>query len=259
VPYQPIPPQAGHECVVGDVIRGPKWSGLRELLNGWDGWRDYDYVWLPDDDIFATQDTISEMFDVAKAIGLDLFSPALHDASYFAHFTTMRNRSFYGRWTGFVEIMMPGFSVSALHELLPTLDLTQTGWGWGLDSVWPKLLNYQNVAIIDGVPALHTRPVGQMRDGELARRVHRESDQILSDYDCRQVHTTFAAFGPDLTRLELGPEHFFAELVKGWQHLIEDDPRILTWIVDYQKTLFRWPEYPVAGTPRKVTSEPRST
>ena len=249
VPYQPIPPQDGLDCVVGDVIPGPKWSGLRELLNRWGGWRDYDLVWFPDDDILATQDTISEMFDVARAVGADLFAPALHDASYFAHFITMRNRSFYGRWTGFVEIMMPGFNVSALKELLPTLDLTQTGWGWGLDSLWPKLLNYRNLAVIDGAPVIHTRPVGQMRDADLARRVHEESDAILRSHKCRQVHTTFAAFGPDLAPIDTDPERFFADLVKGWQHLIEDDPRILTWIVDYQQKLFRWPEYPVAGTP----------
>ena len=249
VPYQPVPPQIGFDCVVSDVIAGPKWSGIREYLHRWDGWRDYDYLWFPDDDIYATQDTISTMFDVARTVGFDLFAPALHDASYFAHFTTMRNRSFHGRWTGFVEIMMPGFSASALKELLPTLDLTETGWGWGLDSLWPKLLDYRNVAIIDGVPVLHTRPVGQMRDAELARRVHEESDRILRRDQCRQVHTTFAAFGPDLARLAIDPERFFAELVKGWQHLIEEDPRILTWLVDYQKELFRWPDYPVAGTP----------
>lgn len=45
------------------------------------------------------------------------------------------------------------------------------GWGWGLDSVWPKLLDYENVGIIDGITVNHTRPVGVMRDGDLSRRV----------------------------------------------------------------------------------------
>ncbi len=248
-PYQAIPQQSDSEYVVGDVMPGPKWSGLRTVLNEWDGWRDYDYIWLPDDDIRADQDTVTTMFEVARAVGLELFAPALHESSYYAHFITMKNASFYGRWVGFVEIMMPGFSRPALERLLPTLDLTVTGWGWGLDSLWPKLLDYENVGIIDGTPVTHTRPVGEMRDLELARRVVQESDAILEANDCRQMHTTYAGFGPDLKRIEMSPERFLVELVKGSEYLIDRDPRVLSWLMDYQKPLFRWPEYPVAGTP----------
>ena len=249
VPYQELPDQSGVDCTVGDVIPGPKWTGLRQLLNDWDGWRQYDYVWLPDDDIYANQETVSRIFEVARALGLDLFAPALHETSSFAHFITMVNRSFYARRVGFVEIMMPGYSRAALERLLPTLDLTETGWGWGLDSLWPKLLGYENLGIVDGTVVIHTRPVGEMRDAELARRVHAESDAILSGNDCRQVHSTFEAFGPDLAPLELTPELLLRELVRGWEYLIDRDPRVLSWIAEYQKPHFRWEDYPIAGTP----------
>jgi hypothetical protein len=249
VPFQPVPFTSAPGVVLADVIPGPKWAGLRAYLREWDGWRDYDYVWMPDDDVFASQATISAMFDVARRVGLDLFAPALHDASYFAHYSTMRNASFFGRWTGFVEIMIPAFSRRALDQLIHTLDLSETGWGWGLDSLWPKILEYQNVGVIDGLPVLHTRPVGQMRDVELGKRVLDESDGIMNRFDCHQVHTSFGAFGEDGTTLESDPERFFADLVRGWQHLIDRDPRVLTWLVHYQRKLFRWPDYPVAGTP----------
>jgi hypothetical protein len=249
VPFQELEPQGDLDLVVGDVIPGPKWSGLREDLKAWDGWREYDYVWMPDDDIETTADTISRMFDVADALGLDLFAPALHESSYFAHFITMENRRFYGRWTGFVEIMVPGFSRAALEKLAPTLDLSDTGWGWGLDSLWPKLLDYKNVAIIDGTPVVHTRPVGEMRDAELRARVMAESDRILATGDCRQMHTTFGAFDSNLERMDGGPEQLLADLVDGWRYLIERDPRVLWWIVEYQRPWFEWPEYPIAGTP----------
>ena len=252
VPYQPMPSQDGVDCGMSDVIPGPKWSGIRTLLNEWDGWRAYDYIWVPDDDIYADQRTIDRLFAVAEALGLDLFAPALHRASYYAHFTTMQSPRFYGRWVGFVEIMMPGFSRTALERLLPTLDLTETGWGWGLDSLWPKLLDYKNVAIVDGTPVIHTRPVGQMRDRELAMSVRAESDAILSSNDCRQVHTTFGAFGPDLKPLDLTPEQLLMELVNGAQYLIERDPRVLYWIFEYQRAHFGCPEYPIAGTPESV-------
>ena len=258
LPYLELPPQDGVDCVVHPVVPGPKWSGLRELLNTWDGWREYDHVWLPDDDILASQDTISRMFEVAGAMELDLFAPALHEASHYAHFITMENRRFYGRWVGFVEIMIPGFSTAALERLLPTLDLSDTGWGWGLDSLWPKLLGYRNVGIIDGTPVLHTRPVGQMRDPELGRRVLEESDRILTANDCRQAHTTFAAFGADLKRLDLSPEQLLAEMIEGFRYLIERDPRVLDWITAFQRSPSDWPEYPTAGTPEAATASPLS-
>ena len=147
----------------------------------------------------------------------------------------MENRRFYGRWVGFVEIMIPGFSTAALERLLPTLDLSDTGWGWGLDSLWPKLLDYRNVGIIDGTPVVHTRPVGQMRDPELGRRVLEESDRILTASDCRQAHTTFGAFGADLKRLDLSPEQLLAEMIEGFDYLIERDPRVLDWIAAFQQ------------------------
>ena len=224
-------------------------GGHREVLNRWDGWREYDYVWLPDDDIFTDQETITRMFGVADALGLELFAPALHETSYFAHFITMANRRFFGRWVGFVEIMVPAFSTRALELALPTLDLTETGWGWGLDSVWPKLLDYENVAIIDGTPVIHTRPVGRTRDPEVGRRVDEESERILATHGCGQVHRTFGGFGADLERLDLTDEELFAELVGGSQYLIDRDPRVLAWLAEYQRPQGGWPAYPIEGTP----------
>jgi hypothetical protein len=249
VPYQEMPSQDGLDCVLGPVIPGPKWSGLREALHEWDGWREYDYVWLPDDDILAGPQTISRMFEVARGVGLNLFAPALHESSHYAHFITMENRSFFGRWTGFVEIMIPGFSTAALEELLPTLDLSVTGWGWGLDSLWPKLLGYENVGIIDGTPVVHTRPVGQMRDLALSRRVIAESDRILADNACGQMHVTFGGWGDDLERLDLTEEQLLEEVLRGSDYLIERDPRVLGWIAEFQRARVPCADYPVAGTP----------
>jgi len=249
VPYQAIPPQDEAECVTGEIIAGPKWTGIRHVLNTWDGWRGYERIWIPDDDIRADQDVINKMFDVAGALKLDLFAPALDEASYYAHYSTMRNSSFYGRWVGFVEIMAPGFHTEALERLLPTLDLTETGWGWGLDSVWPKILGYENVGIIDGIPVTHTRPVGQMRDAGLRRRVLQESDELLHRYGCAQVHTTFGAFGQDLRSLELSPERLLVELVEGWRYLVDRDPRVLPWIAEFHRQRFTPQAYPVEGTP----------
>lgn len=234
-PYQEIPPQTGLDCTVGEVIPGPKWSGLRELLTRWDGWREYDHVWLPDDDVFATQDTITAMFELGAALDFRLFAPALQEASYYEHFSTMRNRAFHARRVGFVEIMVPCFRRETLERLLPTLDLTTTGWGWGLDVVWPKLLDYEGLGILDATPVLHTRPVGQFRDAELQRRVDEESERVLAQHDCGLQLAVFSAFGPDLRPLPFDRDRLLVAAVEGWQYLFAQKPGTLASIVEHQK------------------------
>lgn len=248
-PYQSLAPDAERDCTVGEVIAGPKWTGLREVLRRWDGWRKYEYIWLPDDDIFASQASINRMFDLAKGLSFDLCAPALHENSYYAHYVTMRNRGCFARRTGFVEIMVPCFRVSALSKLLPTLDLSSSGWGWGLDSLWPKLLGYRNTGIIDAVTVLHTRAVGAFRDEALGRQVRAESDQIMAEYDCGQVHTTFGAIGPNLDDENLTNEALTCRLAEGWRYLWSAEPTVLPWLVRAQQPSAGWNAYPIAGQP----------
>lgn len=248
-PYQPLLEQADADLTVGEVIPGPKWTGLRHLLKQWKNWQGYDRIWLPDDDLFATQETIDRMFDMAQALSFDLCAPALQEASYYAHFSTMRNRRCVARRTGFVEIMAPCFTSETLEKLLPTLDLTATGWGWGLDSLWPKMLGYRNMGVIDATPVLHTRPVGNFRDAELAWRVREESDRIMADHDCAQRHTTFAAIGPDLRALPLSSAALTVLLADGWDYLLEERPEVLPWLVAAQQPDEGWGAYPIAGSP----------
>lgn len=254
-PYQPLLPQTpAFDGTVGNVIPGAKWAGLRVLLNEWPDWRQYERIWLPDDDIFTSQDNIGRMFEAADALGFDLCAPALHEASYYAHYSTMRNRRCFARRINFVEIMAPCFSRAALERLLPTLELSSTGWGWGLDSLWPKLLDYRNTGIIDATPVLHTRPVGAFRDPDLDLRVHQESDRIMNDYACRQVHTTTDVIGPELQSLALSPEAMTATLVDGWRYLFDANPSVLPWIVEAQKPPCGWGDYPIEGTPASATA-----
>ncbi|MDB5929516.1 MAG: hypothetical protein JWR60_1223 [Polaromonas sp.] len=248
-PYQQLPAASAPDCTLGKVIAGPKWTGLRELLNEWPGWQDYERIWLPDDDILASPDTINRMFSLAEALEFDLCAPALHEASYYAHYSTMRNRRCFARRTGFVEIMVPCFSTRALKQLLPTLDLSPTGWGWGLDSLWPKLLGYRNIGIIDAATVVHTRPVGLFRDAGLGQRVRAESDRIMEKYNCRQVHQTFAAIQQDLQDMALAPDALTSLLADGWRYLSRSNPAVLPLLVNAQQPEGGWGDYPIAGTP----------
>jgi hypothetical protein len=248
-PFQEIPPQNGLDCTVGEVMPGPKWHGLRTLLKGWDGWRDYDQIWLPDDDILASQDTISAMFEAAAALQFKLFSPALQENSHYGHYINMRNHGFFARRVGFVEIMIPGFSRAALEQLLPTFDESETGWGWGLDPLWAKLLDYEDMGILDGVPVLHTRPVGRLRDADLHRRLSAENDQILATHQCPSQMVTFAGIDEDLKDMVLTPDELLVRLVQGWDYLLDREPNLLRWITEHQAPHFDWPAYPLLGSP----------
>jgi hypothetical protein len=256
-PFQEMPPQTDVDCTLGEVIPGPKWTGLRTLLNEWDGWREYDHIWLPDDDILASQDTISAMFEAAAALQLKLFTPALQENSHFGHYIIMRNRNFFARRVGFVEIMTPGFSRPALEQLLHTLDLSKTGWGWGLDPLWAKLLDYEDLGILDAVPVLHTRPVGKMRDADLHRRCSEENDLILADYQCPSKMVTFGGIGPDLQDMALGADELLVKLIQGWDYLFDRDPSLLRWISEHQAPFFDWPPYPLLGSPTSPRALPR--
>jgi hypothetical protein len=258
-PFQELAPQTDVDCTVGEVIAGPKWTGLCTLLKEWDGWRDYDHIWLPDDDILASQDTISAMFQAAAALQFKLFTPALQENSHYGHYIIMRNRNFFARRVGFVEIMVPGFSRPALEQLLDTLDLSASGWGWGLDPVWAKLLDYQDLGIIDAVPVVHTRPVGMLRDADLQRQLSEENDRILAEYQCGLEMVTYAGIGPDLQDMDLSPEQLLVELVQGWDYLYAADPRVLHWIVEHQAPAFSWAPYPLLGAPTSPSAWPGLT
>jgi hypothetical protein len=248
-PFQELAPQTGLDCTVGEVIPGAKWTGLRTLLKQWDGWRDYDHIWFPDDDILASQDTISAMFEAAAALQFKLFAPALQENSYYGHYIIMQNRNFFARRVGFVEIMVPGFSRAALEELLHTLDLSESGWGWGLDPLWAKLLDYQDLGILDGTPVLHTRPVGKLRDADLHHRLTIENDQIITTHQCDAQFVTFAGIGSDLEDMTLTPDELLVKLVQGWDYLFAGQPELLRWICEHQAPHFKWQPYPDLAAP----------
>lgn len=219
---------------LGPVRPGAKWTGLRELLTGWDGWRDYDYVLLPDDDIIAPEATWTEFFARCRALDARLAAPALEPGSFQSHLVTMRNESFDARRVGFVEIMTPCFRTDVLAELLPTLALSETGWGWGLDLLWPKLLGYEGLYTIDATPVLHTRPVGLDRGGALGARVLAEMQGIVARHGLEWVHRCFAGILPSGEVMDAEAAGFLEAYVAGYWYLVGGDARGLAGLLSAQ-------------------------
>ena len=139
---------------------GQKFIGLQRLFERETFWRDYDWVWLPDDDLAVEPSGIERLFAMVEALGFDLAQPALDWHSHYSFGITLRSPSFSVRCTDMVEIMAPCFSRAFLERCLPTFDENLTGWG--LSFVWPQLLGtgLRRCGILDDVTVTHTRAVG---------------------------------------------------------------------------------------------------
>jgi Protein of unknown function (DUF707) len=141
--------------------KGPKWPALHDLLQENPEFvSNYDYIWLPDDDLLATKSDINALFELVKSYKLEVAQPALSWDSYYSHITTLRNNMTKIRFTNYVEVMAPCFSSAMLRKALPLFNANLSGWG--LDYLWTALAeNPQGgIAIIDEVTVRHTRPVG---------------------------------------------------------------------------------------------------
>lgn len=141
----------------------------------------YNYFFMPDDDILINTAGIHKLFRYMQKYNLAIAQPAIANSNY-SHHHTLKDPASKIRFTNFVEIMMPCFSKEALIKVLHTFAATKHGWG--IDFHWGKIVEYRrmNMAIIDDIISLHTRPVRSKYHEELNDYVKRNnlSDRILT-------------------------------------------------------------------------------
>ncbi|MCM1511138.1 MAG: DUF707 domain-containing protein [Clostridium sp.] len=137
---------------------------------------EYDYFFFPDDDIKMDAVIINALFDAMRQYKLKIAQPAL-SMSYSTWPHTLKNRYCKLRYTNFVEMMVPCFSKHALKKVLFTFNENETGWG--TESHWPLLIqaSTKDMAIIDDVIVVHTRPI------QSGQEIHiRELTEYLQKY-----------------------------------------------------------------------------
>lgn len=188
-PYQPVETDG----LPSVLIPGQKWRGLYQYFLDNQEWNQYQYIWLPDDDLLATPAAIDRFFDLCGRFAVDLAAPALSADSHFFHVITMANQRCRWRRTTFVEIMMPCFSARFLQRALPTFALSPSGLGHGMDFLWPCMLDYQGVGIFDEVTVRHTRPVGGALDPAMAAACGRDVRFVTHDLAVPVLRKTIAA------------------------------------------------------------------
>lgn len=123
----------------------------------------YDYFFIPDDDIQTDQAGIERLFNLMEEYGLQIAQPAL-ERSYYTYPHTLLEHFSLLRYTNFVEMMAPCFSRDALRKVLWTFDANESGWG--VEFSWPGLISsdHRDIAVVDGAPMVHTRPVKTGRE-----------------------------------------------------------------------------------------------
>lgn len=166
------------EGVTAFLQSGGKWDGIAATLDWLGGALDaYDYIWLPDDDIEATSETINGIFAAMRCHGLAIAQPALTPDSYFTHFLFIRCPGLALRYTNYIEIMVPCLSRALLAAVRPHFRATMSGFG--LDYIWCRLPEAKPgwAAILDSITVRHTRPVGRVLLGHMARRGRSPKDE----------------------------------------------------------------------------------
>jgi hypothetical protein len=147
-------------CVYADRFPTFKYRGIKEMLFNEPTLMDYDYYWMPDEDIWATPEMINELFACMDGFGVWLGQPSVLNTndSFISWECFSHKPDIELIYTSFIEVMCPCFSKDALIRCLPTFDKSQSGWG--LDLVWSKIGARENKAILNNVAVKHTRMVG---------------------------------------------------------------------------------------------------
>lgn len=208
--------------------KGSKWEGLYNFFTTTDFWKDYDAIWLPDDDIDTDTQTINQFFDLFHYYKFDLAQPSLDERSYYSWGILLNNKSFKYRETNFVEVMIPCFNKKSFESLYLTFKENKSGWG--LDNLWPKQLgDSSKIGIIDEVKVFHTRPVGSAGNGVGKQSLKKSSffskaklitpldelNTLLKKYDLSQE--TICKGGLDQQNIYLNTENveFIKKIITG--------------------------------------------
>ncbi len=235
-PYQEMPAEPA-SILPAEVIEGQKWSGLFRLLSDWDGWLAYDYIWLPDDDLLADAGSISRLFELGAAFNANISAPALSEDSYFSHPISMKNRFFAARAVSFIEIMMPCFKREILQRMLPVIGESKTGFGWGLDYVWPHLLKCEGLLVFDAITVRHTRPVGINQTPDVAGPGMAEMHEIVARTGAVPCWKTLGGYDAEGAYRAAEDAGFNSDYLAGYAYLNAGRPELAGFLAAQQGVL----------------------
>lgn len=176
---------ANFDVITIDYTRTPtfKYPGIYKALH--DLPHTYDYYWMPDEDIYLSTRSINRMFEQMARFGLDLAQPSVEDSkrSFPSWPMFVHKPGAVFKPMPFVEVMCPCFSAWGLAQCMGSFPKSNSGWG--LDIVWAKLLNYQNMGLLNNIVVRHTRPPiqGSNLYKILKESPSKEMHRLIDEYD----------------------------------------------------------------------------
>lgn len=116
----------------------------------------YEYIFIPDDDLFMSSQDINRLFEYAKNYDLWICQPSL--IGYYSVPHNLHRPDYVLRYTDYVEIIAPCFSSLSFSLCKNTFNYNKSCWG--IEKLWDKELGFpqDKIAVIDDVIAIHTRP-----------------------------------------------------------------------------------------------------
>ena len=152
----------------------------------------YTYVSIPDDDLLMYASQWEKLFSAMNEYHLDLGHPALISGqiSHPNHYLNPKNKI---RYVNFIEILCPVFNLKTFLFLLPTFDLTYSGWG--VDWIWTQTTKERSSAIIDLVCVHHGFEThsGYYEDLSIltSQSAQEEMDQLTEKYNITKEYVCF--------------------------------------------------------------------
>lgn len=122
--------------------------------------KSYDYIFFWDDDIDVLDFDVEKFLEIMRRNELSVAQPALLSKKSASHTITVKNPSYHiGRFTDFVEIMVPVFRRDAWEKFWEMLETEWNFWGWGYDVMFKSIKGIKKMGIIDAQAVSHTRPI----------------------------------------------------------------------------------------------------
>jgi hypothetical protein len=142
-------------------FKGMKWENVWHVFSAHQFWKEYDYIWIPDDDLLVDVEGVNKMFYVVTHEQIPLSQPSLLDVNV-SHKVLIHDRHHLvdTKDTSFVEIQMPCFDKRTLEDVFIPILRDCHAWnksGWGFDFYWSQRVS--GMKLINCVSVLHTKPV----------------------------------------------------------------------------------------------------
>ena len=133
-----------------------KWENILWFLSNYNIWKNYEYLWFPDDDITITEEEIMTYLNIVEENDMKISQPSIYKSAKnksYIHKVLLHNPKESFRKSHFIENKLVCFKRTCVEdEILPFLkqneDFLHTGWG--LD-IWWSNNNQNQMYIVDKI------------------------------------------------------------------------------------------------------------